>query len=251
MGPAEPQSADVASGVGESEIVRRSAKGLAACLACDICRGLLVEPLTSPHCMHCFCAACITGFIVPGRSTNCPVCAAEGAKTSLGPDPLRDQLRVDFMLTDLIRKISAQLASVATSRETRVERWHALSRAITARSGSAKVSEPAAKPLKQLPADGTGCVELFISAPEGHELEQPYIRLHEAVTVAQLARFLRERILSVAPGDLTVRLRCRGAELQNDQSLGEVNSQLWQPHAACGQLLQVDLDWPMAGAAPG
>lgn len=67
MGPAEPQSAQVANGDGESEIVRRSAKGLAACLACDICRGLLVEPLTSPQCMHCFCAACITGFIVPGR----------------------------------------------------------------------------------------------------------------------------------------------------------------------------------------
>jgi hypothetical protein len=37
-----------------------------------------------------------------------------------------------------------------------------------------------------------------------HELEQPYIRCHESVTVAALARFLQERILSVAPGDLTV-----------------------------------------------
>lgn len=35
-------------------------------------------------------------------------------------------------------------------------------------------------------------------------MEQPYVRCHESVTVAILARFLRKRILSVAPGDLTV-----------------------------------------------
>lgn len=50
------------------------------------------------------------------------------------------------------------------SKEARVAQWHALSREITAR---ATASEPAAKPFKQLPADGAGCVELFISAPGG------------------------------------------------------------------------------------
>jgi hypothetical protein len=39
------------------------------------------------------------------QSTSCPVCTAEGADTPLGPDPLRDQLRVDFMITDLLRKV--------------------------------------------------------------------------------------------------------------------------------------------------
>jgi hypothetical protein len=37
------------------------------------------------------------------------------------------------------------------------------------------------------------------------EMEQPYIRCHERVTVAVLARFLQERMLSAAPpGDQTV-----------------------------------------------
>jgi hypothetical protein len=35
------------------------------------------------------------------------VCTAEGADTQLGPDPLREQLRVDFMITDLLRKVPA------------------------------------------------------------------------------------------------------------------------------------------------
>lgn len=43
--------------------------------------------------------------------------------------------------------------------------WHALSRVIRERGGSAKASEPAAKTLRVLPTDGAGCVELFISAP--------------------------------------------------------------------------------------
>lgn len=38
-------------------------------------------------------------------------------------------------------------------------------------------------------------------------MEQPYIRCHESVSVAVLARYLQERILSVAPGDLTVKPR--------------------------------------------
>lgn len=65
MGAAEPQHTQEANGV--DDVVRRSAKRLAACLACDICCGLLVEPLTSPQCMHCFCRECITGFIMPGQ----------------------------------------------------------------------------------------------------------------------------------------------------------------------------------------
>lgn len=103
MGPVE--SGNALADSDEAEIVRRPAKALAACLACDICTGLLIEPLTAPECMHCFCRECITAFIVPGRSTHCPVCQGEGATRSFGPQPLRDHLRVDFMLTDLLRKV--------------------------------------------------------------------------------------------------------------------------------------------------
>ena len=39
------------------------------------------------------------------------MCTAEGVDTTLGPDPLRDQLRVDFMITDLLRKVLSKLDS--------------------------------------------------------------------------------------------------------------------------------------------
>lgn len=99
------ESGDALANGGEDEIVRRSAKALAACLACDICTGLLIEPLTAAECMHCFCQECITAFVVAGQNTFCPVCQGEGVKTSFGPQPMRDHLRVDFMLTDLLKKV--------------------------------------------------------------------------------------------------------------------------------------------------
>ena len=37
------------------------------------------------------------------------MCTAEGVDTTLGPEPLRDQLRVDFMITDLLRKVLGKL----------------------------------------------------------------------------------------------------------------------------------------------
>lgn len=140
------------------------------------------------------------------------MCTAEGVDTTLGPEPLRDQLRVDFMITDLLRKvlgkldwcrclmpdcidcitclckatrltrrlpmvkfglelamsasqISGQLDPLSTGREVRVLQWQALNREIRERTGTVKLAEPAAKPLRVLPADGAGCVELFIGMP--------------------------------------------------------------------------------------
>lgn len=81
---------------------------------------------------------------------------------------------------------------------------------------------------------------------EGYQLEQPYIRLHEKVSVALLTRLLAERILSVTRDALTLRLRCRGQTLTSDLTLGEVERSLWRPHAAVGQLLQIVMDWPAA-----
>lgn len=87
------------------EGVWRSAESLAQCLACDICCEVLVDPVTSPTCMHCYCRECIDTFLVPGGASNCcPVCQRESVSTSLGQNPYKDHLKMDFVLESLIRK---------------------------------------------------------------------------------------------------------------------------------------------------
>ena len=36
----------------EGEVVQRSLQGIAECLACDMCQGILQDPITAPECMH-------------------------------------------------------------------------------------------------------------------------------------------------------------------------------------------------------
>lgn len=65
-------------------------------------------------------------------------------------------------------QISGQLAPLATSREARVLQWQALSRELRECGSTVKPAEPAAaKPPRVLPADGAGCIELFVIAPGG------------------------------------------------------------------------------------
>ncbi len=47
-----PVSPAAAQPGGDPDRVRRSAVALAACLACDICGGMLDDPVTAPECMH-------------------------------------------------------------------------------------------------------------------------------------------------------------------------------------------------------
>lgn len=37
---------------GEGDVVQRSLQGIAECLACDLCQGILRDPITAPECMH-------------------------------------------------------------------------------------------------------------------------------------------------------------------------------------------------------
>lgn len=50
---------------------------------------------------------------------------------------------------------------------------------------------------------------------------------------------------------LQVQLRCRQQLLRMDMTLGEVQQQLWKPHAVNGQILQIALDRHAAEEAPG
>ena len=36
----------------DGDVVHRSLQGLAECLACDMCHGILQDPITAPECMH-------------------------------------------------------------------------------------------------------------------------------------------------------------------------------------------------------
>ena len=95
----------------------------------------------------------------------CKPAVIAGGWLSVGRPGIRRKLAVAAL------QISGQLAPLATSREARVLQWQALSREIRERSSAVKPAEPAAaKPPRVLPADGAGCVELFIMAPGGHRL---------------------------------------------------------------------------------
>ena len=86
--------------------VQRDVEALAQCMACDICREVLVDPVHSSTCMHCYCRDCIDAFLKLGGTSNCcPVCQRADVATSLGRDPYKDNLKLDFVLANLIRKV--------------------------------------------------------------------------------------------------------------------------------------------------
>jgi hypothetical protein len=88
------------------EGVKRDLEALAQCMACDICREVLLDPVKSPVCMHCYCRECIDAFLVLGGTSNCcPVCQSAAVATSLGRDPYKDNLKFDFIMASLIRKV--------------------------------------------------------------------------------------------------------------------------------------------------
>lgn len=104
----EPESAPLSVPPAEgspTQGVWRKAEALAQCLACDICCEVLQDPVTCSTCMHCYCRDCIDAFLVPGGNSNCcPVCQCGSVATSLGQNPYKDHLKMDFVLESLVRK---------------------------------------------------------------------------------------------------------------------------------------------------
>ncbi|KAK9821239.1 hypothetical protein WJX81_007275 [Elliptochloris bilobata] len=94
---------------GEPDRVRRSAVAVAACLACDLCGGMLDNPVTVPECMHSFCRACIDAALSEASRSagaQCPACAEVGEATMLGVRPYADRrLQPDVVLAELARKL--------------------------------------------------------------------------------------------------------------------------------------------------
>lgn len=104
----EPESAPLSVPPAEespTQGVWRKAEALAQCLACDICCEVLQDPVTCSTCMHCYCRDCIDAFLMPGGNSNCcPVCQCGSVATSLGQNPYKDHLKMDFVLESLVRK---------------------------------------------------------------------------------------------------------------------------------------------------
>ena len=105
------------------DIVLRSARELAACLACDTCGDVMRDPVTAPECMHSFCHRCIDATIEPGGNSNvCPVCKSTGIVTVLGSKPYQHgKLQFDFMLADVIRKLFPRPEVEAAVEQRRAE----------------------------------------------------------------------------------------------------------------------------------
>ncbi|KAL0028340.1 hypothetical protein WJX77_000571 [Trebouxia sp. C0004] len=95
------------TGTVDDSVVWRSKEKLAACLSCDLCNGVLKDPVTAPECMHSFCRDCIDQHVLFGGTKNtCPVCKAAGLQIVFGPHPFQHgKLQYDPMLADMIRKL--------------------------------------------------------------------------------------------------------------------------------------------------
>lgn len=231
----------------ESQQVMRNAPELAACLACDICTGILQEPFTAPDCMHCYCRACISAFLNQSERKCCPVCRVAGVDTSFGADPMRDSLRADLTLQDILRKVGKDLGPDDLKEAARIDQWHALNLQVQAEQ--AAMAEPlrvVRPPRNQLPSDGRGCIELLVNSlsdEDQFQLENPYIRTFSNITVERLARFVQERLFSVQSPRLRVQLSCRGQSLPGSAILSDVAANSWIPHVQASELLELDMVW--------
>lgn len=103
----QQSSAPAENSADDGGVVWRSKEKLAACLSCDLCSGVLKDPVTAPECMHSFCRDCIDQHVLFGGTKNiCPVCKGDGLQTVLGPQPFQHgKLQFDPMLADMIRKL--------------------------------------------------------------------------------------------------------------------------------------------------
>ncbi len=75
---AKPPTTDAAAAVEPQKAaplvldgVQRDVEALAQCMACDICREVLLDPVHASTCMHCYCRDCIDAFLVLGGTSNC------------------------------------------------------------------------------------------------------------------------------------------------------------------------------------
>ena len=236
-GPAH--AADLKAGE-EGDIVWRSREQLAACLGCDLCSGVLNDPVTAPECMHSYCRDCIDKHVMFGGTRNlCPVCKQEGLETVLGTQPFQHgKLQFDPMLADLTKKLFPR-AEVEQGIQERLDaeaKWradHPVKKQKIAAvpqktkstqqkpSAAASVPSPASalpvqtpgtepqRPLQPPAKIGDHQVTLFLQLAAQRQLPLPYLRVDPRLTFDLLCTFVQRQLELDAHGS-NVDMYCDG-----------------------------------------
>lgn len=254
-------AADVKAGE-EEDIVWRSREQLAACLGCDLCSGVLNDPVTAPECMHSYCRDCIDKHVMFGGTRNlCPVCKQEGLETVLGTQPFQHgKLQFDPMLADLIKKLFPR-AEVEKGIQERLDaeaKWradHPVKKQKTAAlpqksksaqqkpSAAASVPSPASarpvqtpitqpqRPLQPPTNVGDHKVTLFLQLAAQQQLPLPYLRVDPRLTCDILCTFV-QRQLQLDACTYNVGLYCEGVLILPSEPVNSVVRQWLLQHNA-------------------
>ena len=243
----------------EDGVVWRSREKLAACLSCDLCSGVLKDPVTAPECMHSFCRDCIDQHVLFGGTKNiCPVCKVTGLQTVFGPQPFQHgKLQFDPMLADLIRKLFPR-ADVEESIQQRHDaeakfraslpvKKHKIGSAKTPTQTPAPMAGSASSPAvaaaavtlqsshvspshaQNVPASKVG---LFLQITDPCvRLNLPYLWVQQSMPLKSLNSYVCGQ-LQLDEAVHRLRLECEGAVLHQTATLQTVSGQWYSTHPA-------------------
>lgn len=253
------------TGTVDDSVVWRSKEKLAACLSCDLCNGVLKDPVTAPECMHSFCRDCIDQHVLFGGTKNtCPVCKAVGLQIVFGPQPFQHgKLQYDPMLADMIRKLFPR-ADVEKSIQERhnAEAKFRASLPVKKQKTGAKTPTPNAPILGSGPSPAatvadmsrppnqtlqsshvsppqtqamfasTARVGLFLQTLEANaRLSLPYLWVQQSMPFKSLSAYVHGQLQ--LDGTLHhLRLECEGVLLQSTATLQSVSQQWYRTHPA-------------------
>ena len=258
--PAEKDTVTV-----DDSVVWRSKEKLAACLSCDLCNGVLKDPVTAPECMHSFCRDCIDQHVLFGGTKNtCPVCKAAGLQIVFGPQPFQHgKLQYDPMLADMIRKLFPR-ADVEKSIQERhdAEAKFRASLPVKKQKTGAKTPTPNAPipssdpspaatvadmsrppnqtlqsshvspPQSQAMFASTARVGLFLQTLDANaRLSLPYLWVQQSMPLNSLSAYVRSQ-LQLDDALHQLRLECEGVLLQSTATLQSVSQQWYRTHPA-------------------
>jgi len=258
--PAEKDTVTV-----DDSVVWRSKEKLAACLSCDLCNGVLKDPVTAPECMHSFCRDCIDQHVLFGGTKNtCPVCKAAGLQIVFGPQPFQHgKLQYDPMLADMIRKLfpradveksiqerhdaeakfraSLPVKKQKTGAKTPTPNAPISSSGLSPAATVADMSRPpnqtlqsshVSPPQSQAMFASTARVGLFLQTLDANaRLSLPYLWVQQSMPLNSLSAYVRSQ-LQLDDALHQLRLECEGVLLQSTATLQSVSQQWYRTHPA-------------------
>ena len=244
----------------DGAVVWRSKERLAACLACDLCREVLKDPVTAPECMHSFCRDCIDQHVLYGGTKNiCPVCKVTDLQTVFGPQPFQHgKLQFDPMLADMIRKLfpRADVEKGIQERQDAEAKFRAsLVPLKKPKSGHTKTppqstSAPASAPLGNgLPVSASAHLPASVNPPQTQagpaanarvgvflqtlgsqtQLALPYLWVQQGMPLKSLCAYVSSQ-LRLDNSMYQVSLECEGTVMQSAVTVGHVWQQWLQTH---------------------